>query len=152
MTGRIAVICLLGAALAAGAVLWYLQAFVEYTRFDGAQTGFGPVLEFAGQEDGIHLSAIRGIQGSSSPLKFRACFQTDPAGLPPSGAALYEDPAPLNAPGWFDCFDAAELGADLQAGAAQAFLVRENIADGVDLVAAFYPDGRGFAWRQINMD
>ncbi len=152
MTGRLAVIGLLAAALTAGAVLWHRQVFVEYSRFEGSWNGFGTVLKLAGSGNGIPLSGIEGIQGPSSPLKFRACFRTDPASVPkPAGATSYRNPTPLTVPDWFDCFDAAELGADLEAGRAQAFLVQAEIADGIDLVAAFYPDGRGFAWRQVNI-
>jgi hypothetical protein len=60
------------------------------------------------------------------------------------------DAVPLNAPGWFDCFDAAEIGAALLRGDARAILSRENVPYGIDRVIALYPDGRGFAWTQIN--
>jgi hypothetical protein len=57
---------------------------------------------------------------------------------------------PLVAPGWFDCFDAAAIGADLAAGRAAAVLGEANVTYGIDRVLALYPDGRGYAWHQIN--
>ncbi len=63
---------------------------------------------------------------------------------------IYDDAVPLNAPGWFDCFDAAEIGAALENGEALAFLGTENISYGIDRIVAVLPDGRGFAWHEIN--
>ena len=152
MMGRIAIIGMLAAALAAGIALWILQVFVEYERFVGPSDGFGPVLKLSGQSSGIRLTAIEGIRGTSSPLKFRACFKVEESGLQNlAEASPYDSPQPLTAPDWFDCYDAETLGTDLEAGHAKAFLVQADFAHGVDLVAAFYPDGRGFVWRQINM-
>ena len=64
--------------------------------------------------------------------------------------ALYDAPTPLIAPGWFDCFDAMQIGAELEAGAAMAFLSEPDIHPGVDRVVAVFPDGRAFAWHQLN--
>ena len=63
---------------------------------------------------------------------------------------IYEKPTPLIAPSWFSCFNAKQIGADLENGAAVAFLSEENIHPGVDRVIAVYPDGRAFAWQQLN--
>ena len=63
---------------------------------------------------------------------------------------LYDRPTPLTAPGWFDCFDADAIGEALERGEALAFLSQANIARGVDRVVAVFPDGRAFAWHQLN--
>lgn len=149
MMGRIAIVGLFTVAVLAGGILWFLQKFVEYQRFEGPVDGFGAVITLPETNQTIALSDIVGISGSSSPLKFRVCFQAE---LPewPSVNLSYDNPTPLIAPDWFDCFDAKQLGADLEAGEARAFLVTPNVAEGVDLVVAFYSDGRGFAWRQVN--
>ncbi|MEM6308196.1 MAG: DUF6446 family protein, partial [Pseudomonadota bacterium] len=55
-----------------------------------------------------------------------------------------------NAPNWFDCFDASQIGADLEQGTATAFTGVRNYEYGIDRVVAIYPDGRGFIWHQIN--
>jgi hypothetical protein len=62
----------------------------------------------------------------------------------------YEGAEPLVAPGWFDCFDADEIGAALSEGTAMAFMGTENQSYGIDRIVAILPDGRGFAWHQIN--
>jgi hypothetical protein len=63
---------------------------------------------------------------------------------------LYDNPTPLNAPGWFDCFDAAAIGAALEKGEALAFLAEAEIRPGVDRVVAVFADGRAYAWHQLN--
>ncbi len=150
MSGRMTTIGLLGIAIIAGAWLWYTQTFTEYSRFEGPVEGFGAILKLEGDPGRpIMLSSINGIRGTSSPLKFRACFQADIKSLGHIDDVTYLDPIPLTAPSWFDCFNAREIGGDLETGHAQAFLVESEVAEGVDLVAALYPDGRGYAWRQF---
>ena len=51
---------------------------------------------------------------------------------------------------WATCYDADPFGSDLEAGAATALLGRRDITRGVDRVVAIYPDGRAFAWHQVN--
>ena len=50
----------------------------------------------------------------------------------------------------FDCFDAEAIGAALESGEAIAFLSAADVIWGVDRVIAVLPDGRAFAWHQIN--
>jgi hypothetical protein len=94
---------------------------------------------------------VSGIDSESSPIRFRACFTT-----PLSLAMLtetyvaYEGAEPLMAPGWFDCFDAQAIGTALERGEALAFLSEAGIHPGVDRVVAVFPDGRAFAWHQLN--
>ena len=38
---------------------------------------------------------------------------------------------------------------DLAAGTAQAVALARNEPEGFDLMAAVYPDGRGYVWRQL---
>ena len=38
----------------------------------------------------------------------------------------------------------------MERGEALAFLSQHDIASGVDRVVAVYPDGRAFAWHQLN--
>ena len=91
---------------------------------------------------------FRAIDSDSSPLRYRACF-TVAADL--AEAPAYDDPTPLFAPGWFDCFDAQAIGADLEAGRARAILVAPDTPRyGIDRVMALYPDGRAMVWPQFN--
>ena len=94
------------------------------------------------------MTDFEGIDSDSSPIRYRACFQTDAAII--DDATPASDAVPLTAPGWFDCFDAARIGADLEAGVATALLSRENEPYGIDRIIAIYPDGRAYAWQQIN--
>ena len=58
---------------------------------------------------------------------------------------------PLNAPTWFDCFDAEKIGDALETGEAIAFLA-SRIAPQIDRVVAVFADGRAYAWHQVNPD
>lgn len=97
------------------------------------------------------VAGFEGIDSESSPIRFRACFTT-----PMSNAMMTETfqtylaAEPLVAPDWFACFDARTLGADIETGAATAYLGEANIIYGIDRVIAVYDDGRAYAWHQIN--
>ena len=140
--GRIAVLVIVGVGLLGGALMFYLQVWGYY---DDA-----PLEPDLVAIDGINATiyAYEGIDADSSPIRYRACFEIDPV----IGRALPDAPEaePLNAPFWFDCFDAEDLGADLASGEARAVMLRENLRPGVDRVAAIYPDGRAYAWQQLN--
>jgi Family of unknown function (DUF6446) len=105
----------------------------------------------SGLPEVILFENFKAIDSGSSPIRFRACFDT---GL--SQAMLtetyvtYAAATPLVAPGWFDCFDAEAIGTALQSGEAIAFMGVQDIAYGIDRVVAVLPDGRGYAWHQIN--
>jgi len=150
MSGKPVAIFLIAAGLIAGAAMYWLQVYAFYEDVDLAENGGDVVLRVTG-EDGtverLSVSSFEGIDAGSSPIRFRACFEVEdvPADLQP-----YPDAVPLVAPGWFDCFDAERIGADLEAGTATAYLGEENITYGIDRIVALYPDGRGYAWHQIN--
>jgi hypothetical protein len=138
--------------LVAGIAMYWLQvyAFYEPVSFTpGTEITLVP-LEGA-MPEAIVVENIEGIDADSSPLRFRACFTT-----PLTQATLtetyqlYDRPTPLTAPGWFDCFDADAIGEALERGEALAFLSQANISKGVDRVVAVFPDGRAFAWHQLN--
>lgn len=144
MIGRLAAVALLLVAVLAGGVMYYLQVYGFYDRLPAPAS-----LTIATPEGPVEI-AVRGFEGidsDSSPIRYRACFTTDPdAPLP-----AYEDRAiPLNAPGWFSCFDAPRIGAALASGEARAVLLEGHVRYGIDRVAASFPDGRVYAWTQIN--
>ncbi|PCD77082.1 DUF6446 family protein [Pseudothioclava arenosa] len=140
-------------ALIAGAAVWYSQLYGYYEPLEVN----APAAEIrltalaSGQPEPILAEGFEGIDADSSPLRFRGCFRT-PLSLAMLSETfeIYEGATPLNGPGWFGCFDAARIGADLEAGAALAFLSEHDIKPGVDRVVAIYPDGRAFAWHQLN--
>lgn len=138
-------------ALAAGAAMYYLQIYAFYD--DVALTAEDVQLTsiITGQAEPILAENIRAIDGDSSPLKFRACFDTGLSfGLLTETYQVYDAAEPTIAPPWFDCFDAGQIGEDLASGVAVAFLGVENLQYGIDRVVAVYPDGRAYAWHQIN--
>ena len=152
MNGKIAAGVIVISAAVAGVAIWYLQvyAFYEPVTFTPGQEITLTTIE-GGQPEPILAEDITGIDATSSPLRFRACFTT-----PLTQAMLtetylaYEGAEPLVAPGWFDCFDATEIGLALEKGEALAFLSQAGVAADIDRVVAVFPDGRAFAWHQIN--
>lgn len=149
--GKIAVLLILGSALLVGAGIWYAQTRGYYAPVTG------PVTLTLAEPDGTLLtlpaSAVEAIASDASPLGFRACFSTDidqstfGTDLPVEPRA---DAAPTIAPDWFSCFDAGEVSELLESGQARAFTAYHNARFGVDRIVALAPDGRGWAWHQLN--
>ncbi len=151
MNGKIVGGFLVLSAAITGVAMYWLQvyAFYEPVNFTpGNEIRLTPII--GDQPEVIVADNIEGIDGASSPLRFRACFTT-----PLTQAMLtetyrtYDSPVPNVAPGWFDCFDAQAIGAALEAGEAIAFLSEAGIRPDVDRVVAVFPDGRAFAWHQL---
>lgn len=141
MTGRIVVVALLAFTAIFGVALYYFQVYAWYERASGVGA-----LTVAGEV--VPVADYDGIDSTSSPLKLRGCFRSDPAAFAPAGPPPVAEP--LTAPFWFDCFDAGRIQADLASGAASAHLLAADQPPGFDLVAAIYPDGQGFVWRQLS--
>ncbi|ABD55649.1 DUF6446 family protein [Jannaschia sp. CCS1] len=145
-SGRFIVFVILGVTAVFGATLWWANTRAYYAPLE--------VVEIAVQRpDGalvpLEIVDAEGIDATTSPLRFRACFTlSDDAPL--ADAAPYDDATPLIPPAWFDCFDATQIGEALEAGEAQAYLGQRNASRGVDRVVAIFPDGRGYAWTQLN--
>jgi len=138
-------------ALIAGAALYYLQVYAYYEEISLEVEDVQLTSMFTGEPEPILFENFKAIDSDSSPLRFRACFDTQLSfGLLTETYEIYDAAEPLNAPGWFDCFDAGQIGADLASGVALPFMGIENIQYGIDRVIAVYPDGRAFAWHQIN--
>ena len=139
MDGRIVGLGILGTAALAGALMWWLQVYAYYDSVTAVE------MPLEGQAP-LPARDFAGIDSQSSPIRYRASFQTAPtaAGEPYPGAE------PLVAPFWFDCFDAGEIGAALASGQARAVLSRRDVHPGVDRVVALFADGRAYAWQQFN--
>ena len=153
MNGKAVAGILVASALIAGAAVWYLQVHAFYQPIAATAPAAAVRLTAlaTGQPEQILSQGFDGIDAASSPLRYRGCFTT-PLSLATATETyvLYDTPTPLNAPGWFDCFDAARIGADLEAGRALAFLSEAEIRPGVDRVVAINADGRAYAWHQLN--
>lgn len=150
MSGKIIAGGIVAFALIAGIAIYYLQVYYYYEEVDLSSEQVVLTLP-DGTAVPIPADDLQAIDAISSPIRFRACFNT-----PQSLAMLaetyetYEAAEPLVAPHWFDCFDATEIGRALEEGRAVAFLGQRNIAHGVDRVVAIHEDGRGFVWHQVN--
>ncbi len=152
MNGRIAVVGIIVTGLVAGLLMYYMQVYAYYAEVSVEQVGGVQLVSVvSGEPEPILFEDFKAIDSNSSPLRFRACFTT-----PLSLATLTEtyvlddDAMPLTTPSWFDCFDAQAIGDALESGEAVAFLAQKDIHYGFDRVVAIFPDGRGFAWHQIN--
>lgn len=134
----------------AGAAMYYLQVYHFYDEV--ADTTVQIELTYLdGTAEAIRAENIQAIDATSSPIRFRACFDTSEGiGMLTETYQVYSTATPLTAPDWFSCFDADALGAALEAGDAVAFLGVENIVYGIDRVVAIDFEGRGYAWHQIN--
>ncbi len=152
--GKVIGVGLVVMGLVTGVVMYWLQEYAYYTEVafpNGDEIRL--TLIDGGTAEPILASGITGIDANSSPLRFRACFTTQ-MGLPllTETYKSYEGAEPLNAPDWFDCFDAEAIGKALESGEALAFLSEANIQPQVDRVVAVFPDGRAFAWHQFSPD
>ena len=151
MSGKLVGIVILVIAAIAGITIYYLQVFGFYHEVLVPKHGVELVSLSTNEPEPILTENFRGIDAESSPIRYRACFDTSL-----SLAMLYEtyvvseDIVPRNAPGWFDCFDAAEIGAELEAGTALTFLSKKNVHFGVDRIVAITSDGRGYIWHELN--
>lgn len=137
MKGKPLMIGLLAFAAIFGAALYYFQVFAWYER-TADPAPLAP----------IRVASYEGIDAATSPLKLRGCFTADPAAFAQAEPAPAAEP--LLAPFWFRCFDARAISQDLDVGRATAYRLRIEDPAGFDTVAAVYPDGRGYLWRQLN--
>jgi hypothetical protein len=151
MMGRIVIVGIVVTALIAGAFLYYQQVYAYYDEVQAGADDVQLLNVATGQSEPIIFDSFQGIDADSSPLRYRACFTTVLSqAMLTETFVIVDDAEPRVAPSWFDCFDAAQIGTDLESGAAIAFLGTENIQYGIDRIVAVYSDGRGYAWHQIN--
>jgi hypothetical protein len=149
--GRIIIVGLLMSALVAGAVMYYLQVYGFYEEISAEVAEVQLTSLVTGEPEEILFENFKAIDSDSSPVRYRACFDTAMSlATLTETYEIYDEAVPLVAPVWFDCFDAASIGADLEVGTAIAFLGQENVQYGIDRIVAVYDDGRAFAWHQIN--
>ena len=138
-------------ALLAGGAMYYLQVYAFYEEVSAQGDDVQLVSLMSGEPEPILFENFQAIDGSSSPIRYRACFTTEMShALLSETYVAFENAEPRNAPGWFDCFDAEAIGAELEAGTALTFLSQKNFAYGVDRVVAITEDGRGYVWHELN--
>ncbi len=148
---RVIIVGILVSAVIAGALLYYQQVYAYYEEVQADAQGVQLTSVVDGLPQPILFDSFEGIDAVSSPLRYRACFTTQLSqAMLTETFVIVDEGEPRVAPSWFDCFDATQIGADLETGEAIAFLGTENIQYGIDRIVAIYPDGRGYAWHQIN--
>jgi hypothetical protein len=150
MNGKIIGGIIVFLSLIAGASMYYLQVYAYYTPAAAPAQGV-MMTTFGGSQQRIVANDFEGIDADSSPIRYRACFQTSHSlAMLSETFQDYPNAEPLTSPGWFGCFDAEAIAADLSAGRALAFLGEKNVHYGVDRVIVVHQDGRAFAWNQLN--
>ena len=138
-------------ALLAGGAMYYLQVYAFYDEVTPTGEDVKLVSLVSGESEAILFENFEAIDADSSPIRYRACFDTQMShALLSETYVPVEKAEPRNAPSWFTCFDAVAIGAELQAGTALTFLAQKNIAYGVDRVVAITEDGRGYIWHELN--
>ncbi len=155
---RFAIVGILGSALIGGAFMYYNLVYAGYAELTQEQVGeIQLVSVVSGLAEPILSENVKAIDTVtegvrlSGPISFRACFETSQSQAMLSETyVIIDDAIPLNAPNWFDCFNAQDIGKAIEDGGAIAFMSEENISYGVDRVVAVLPDGRGFVWHQLN--
>ena len=152
MNGKVIGAVLIASGVLTGAGMYYLQVYGFYDEVSATNVDDVQVTSLVtGVSEPILYENFKAIDADSSPIRYRACFDTTQSlAMMTETYALYDDAVPLNAPGWFDCFNAEEIGAALEEGAALAFLGTFNVMYGIDRIVAIHDDGRGWAWHQIN--
>ncbi|MGV6848359.1 MAG: DUF6446 family protein [Marinibacterium sp.] len=138
-------------AILAGGTIYYLQVYGFYQKVQMHDGDITLVSLVSGQPEPIAVSGLQAIDAESSPIRFRACFETT-ASLPmlTETYELVDGKEPRNAPAWFDCFDAEAIGDAIEAGTALTFLSQKNIEYGVDRIVAITEDGHGYVWHDLN--
>ena len=150
--GKFLAVAILISALVAGAALYYLQVYHFYEEVAATGTDDVKLTSLVtGAPEPVLYDEFQAIDADSSPIRYRACFTTTMSHpMLTETYELFERAEPLNAPGWFDCFDAQALGAALEDGRALAFLGQKDIQYGIDRIVAITEDGKGYVWHQIN--
>ncbi len=149
MTGKFVGIAIMLSALIAGAGLYYLQVYGFYEEVATKEVTLVSVV--SDMPEPIPFTNFQAIDADSSPIRYRACFETDLSlALLTETYVGLDKAVPRNAPGWFDCFDADAIAAELDAGTALPFLAAKNVHFGVDRVVAITDDGRGYVWHELN--
>ena len=153
MNGKVIAAFLVLPAILAGVALFYFQIFSFYEEVIPNGTTDVAILQKQNElPEIINYSNFRAISSDSSPIRYRACFDTTEAlDVLRSRYLVYEGAEPRIAPYWFECFNAGELGSSLKDSAkGEVFLSQRNIMYGVDRVVAILENGKGYVWHEIN--
>ena len=149
MPGKVLVLAIVFLALIGGGAMYYLQVYAYYEEIPDGDVFLTSVV--TQQPEVIAVSDFSAIDADSSPLRYRACFESTLSLASLSEAYVpFENAVPRVAPGWFECFDAEAIAGALDSGQALALLGEKNVAFGVDRVVVITSAGRGYAWHELN--
>ena len=149
MSGKVIGIVIMISAAIAGGALYYLQVYGFYEAVTEEDVTLVSLSTEA--PESIVFDSFEAIDAESSPIRYRACFNTTQSlAFLTETYQLVDDATPRNAPGWFACFDAEAIAAELEAGTALTFLGGKNVHFGVDRLVAITEDGRGYVWHELN--
>ena len=143
MNGRSFILVCIAFLMIFTLLLFYFQNFAYYERLEVKN-------RLLIEKQMIEVTNYYGIDASSSGLKLRECFTVTDESFDIKNLTTYQKPTPLNAPFWFECFNAESITKDLNTNKAVAFLSKKEEFDGIDKVIVLYPDGTGYQWRQLN--
>lgn len=155
VNGKILAGAIVTIALIFGAAVYYFQVYYFYEKYPVEAEKSIPILSQNGvQPIQAKVSNYRAIDAESSPIRYRACFETGSDLSAFSEKFQQYEPelaeyGPRNAPRWFDCFDAAKIGALIAEGNAEVFTSQRNIHFGIDRVIAITSEGTGFVWHEL---
>ena len=151
MMGKYVVGLLVAPAMVVGSAIYYLQVYAFYEELPASAAADLRLTTLEGTVEPLQVTGFKGIDSTSSPIRYRACATAETSVAKIAATyTTYAAAEPLQAPYWFDCFDAETLELDIEAGNAVAYLGEENTMYGIDQVVAVYPDGRTYVWNQIN--
>lgn len=147
--GKSVSIAILATSIAIGGGVWYAYNYAYYEDVVDAQIEMTSIT--SGLPETIIADNVQAIDAFSSPIRFRACFDTPMSlSMLTETYEVFDGAEPLNPPPWFTCFDATAIAKALEAGTAVAFTGQRNIKYGIDSVVVVTEDGAGFAWHQLN--
>ena len=152
MNGKLVAGFIVISAAIFGAVVYYMQIYGYYSEVEASGADDVQLVSLvSGESEPILYDSYEAIDATSSPIRFRACFTTTSSlAMLTETYELAEEATPRNAPRWFDCFDAEEIGTALENGTALAFIGQKNVEYGVDRIVAITEDGRGYVWHDLN--
>jgi hypothetical protein len=147
--GKVVVLGILIPAALAGGAMWYLQVYGYYYEVPFEQAVRHMVVLADGSSVLLPVVAAEAIDADSSPIRYRACLSLSSNAPRPEEVMPYPDAQVLRTPGWFGCFDAAEIDAAMADGTAVVALSEADRPWGVDRVVAIRGE-QAWVWPQIN--
>ncbi len=133
-----------------GIGVYYAQVYGYYETFSQGDVSLTS-LE-SGQPERIPVTTFEAIDADSSPIRYRACFTTTlSTALLTETFTTLDKSEPRNAPDWFECFDANQIGEDLKASLATAYMGQANYEFGIHRLVAISDVCRASVFLQSNV-